>query len=228
MVSSPLVAAPVAAYDAALQPGNQSWTGTLGLAFQVNAPITVLSLGVFDSNGDGIAGTILAGIFDTGTTLQVTPTLAFTGAADTLINGNRFRDLGVPVVLPAGTYMIAAQGFGASDLNGNTRCTTFVGGGCVNANPFLPPALNNGGGLITFLGPNRYSLEGSGFVLPGLDLGDPAVNGLLAGTFRFEVVGQQVPEPSTGLLLVSGLLVAGLLRRGAGRIAAVQESGKTS
>ncbi len=224
---APLRAAPIVAFDvAAGQPGNQAWTGTLGMIFQVNTPVTVLSLGAFDSNQDGFAGTIEVGVF-VGSGPNVGPLvpgllLSLTGSGDTLINGSRFRNLPAPVVLSPGSYVLAAQGFSSSDLNGDVRCTAAIpGGSCIPTNAFSLSTLNTGGGRITFGAPlgaeaNLFSAMGSGFVYPTELLGEsPAVpNGLLAGTFQFDVpAATTVPEPLSFSLVGFSLLAIGLLKR---------------
>jgi hypothetical protein len=214
-------AAAVVAFDAAAgQPGNQAWTGSLGTLFQVDEPVSVTSLGVFDSNGDGIAGSIQVGMFfasgpNTGTLVPGLST-SFTGSGDTLVHGDRFRAVAAPVVLAPGSYEIVAQGFSATDLDGNVRCMAAVpGGACLPANAFSLSTLNDGGGAITFgngaAEANFFSSEGSGFVNPvGLLAESPAVpNAYLAGTFAFEVV----PEPASFELMGLGLVALALVRR---------------
>src|SRR5436190_1438802 len=73
--------AQIIAYDAPLQPGNQAWTGNLGLDFDVNSPIRITSLGAFDNNGDGFTGTVTVGIFDRSTTAQVGVSTLVSGTA---------------------------------------------------------------------------------------------------------------------------------------------------
>src|SRR5436190_16112668 len=57
-------------------PGNQSFGGSLGMDFDINAPITITQLGVFDDNGDGLSAfTIITPLtvrlFNRDTQLQV-------------------------------------------------------------------------------------------------------------------------------------------------------------
>jgi len=227
LLQVPLGANPIVAYDvAAGQPGNQAWTGTIGMIFQVNAPLTVLSLGAFDSTQDGFAGTIDVGVFagsgPNAGLLVPGLFLSLTGSGDTLIGGSRFRNLASPVVLAPGSYVIAAQGFSASDLNGNVRCTAAItGGACLPANAFSLSTLNTGGGLITFGAPlgaeaNLFSPMGSGFVYPTSLLAEsPAVpNAFLGGTFQFDVpTTTAAPEPISFSLVGVSLLAIGLLKR---------------
>src|SRR5262245_28087616 len=95
----PSGAATIAIMDPAVM-GNQPFPGELGQNFHVNTPITVTQLGVFDSNQDGIAGTLMVAIFSSNLS-QVTPTVQFSGMNGTLIGGDRFIPI-TPVVLAPG------------------------------------------------------------------------------------------------------------------------------
>jgi len=163
------------AYDAAVQAGNQGFTGNLGLDFNVTAPIVVTSLGAFDNNADGFTGTITVGIFDRTATTLVAGPLTFTGTAGTLVNSDRFMALASPVILPVGTYSIVAVGFNATDLNGNS---TIAG--------FTPPT-ENAGGSISFVGTGRYDSNTTLDFPTTVPPGTPS-NVFAAGTFQFTAV----------------------------------------
>lgn len=181
------------AYDVpAPSTGNQTWTGDLGMDFNVNNTIVVNALGVYDSGQDGIIGHLYAEIFNRDTALPVTSILSFTGTQGTPINGSRFQNLTTPVTLAPGSYSIVSWGYGSNDPNGNTS-----GGPGTST-------LNTGGGLISFVGSARYDGVGGG-LYPTIIDGGP-VNRYYAGTFDF------VPLPPSALLLGSGLLGLGLLR----------------
>jgi hypothetical protein len=180
------------AYDVPTGTGNQTWTGNLGMDFDVNQPIVVEALGIYDSGQDGISGILNATIFNRVNQQTVTSTLSFTGTQGTLINGSRFQNLTTPVTLAPGSYSIVSWGYSSNDPNANTH-----GGPGTST-------LNTGGGLISFVGSARYDYVGGG-VYPTFVDGGP-VNRYYAGTFDF------VPLPPTALLLGSGLLGLGLLR----------------
>jgi hypothetical protein len=202
----PIEAATIAYLDPAVA-GNQSFQGSLGQNFRVNSPIIVTQLGVFDSDQDGIAGTLSVAIFSS-TGSQVTPVLQFSGLAGPLILGDRFLPLPSAVVLAPGDYSLTTAPWGAN-LNGNA----FFPG-------FAPPILDSGGGAITFTGSGF--LTGGGLqYLPPAGLPSDQFN---AGTFLFTT---QAPEPASAILLAMGLLLLVLVpRRSALSSAAASRRGR--
>jgi hypothetical protein len=175
LLSTSITHAQTIAYDVQVQPGNQNWQGNLGLDFNVNAghPIVVSTLGAFDNNGDGFAGTVNVAIFDRNTTAQVGPAATFTGTTGTLVNGNRFLAV-TPFVLPPGNYSVVAVGFSNTDANGNTSLPASS----------LIPSTENTGGLISFVGTGRYDSNTS-LDFPAIVPAATPSNVFLAGTFQF-------------------------------------------
>ena len=160
----------------------------MGNDFDVNSPIEITSLGVFDSGGDGLVGTLVARIYDRDTQASLA-SIAFTSAnPGTLIDGSRFMDLPTPLVLPAGFHgacTVAYLGTTSLEPDGNLR----EGPGNWTT--------DDGGGLISFVGMGRHSLMGTGDVYPTIVDPAPASNNFAAGTFMFS----PVPEPTAWTLL---------------------------
>jgi hypothetical protein len=169
------------AYADAVENGNQNYTGSLGMDFEVaaNTSITVTAMGAFDDLAHTGSGTIIAGIFSTSTQALVSGTqVTITSTTGTLIGGDYFTSLSSPVTLPGGasgtTYTVVAVGYGPSYENGNSG----VGGGWeLNTE-------STGGGKISFTGTARFGNSGTGFVWPTNIDGGPA-NRYGAGTFLF-------------------------------------------
>jgi hypothetical protein len=159
--------------------GNQNFDGNLGMDFNVRAPaIRVTQIGAFDSGGDGINGTITAGVFNRTTGTQVGTGATFNGSGQTLVDGSRFAaPSGGSFVLTRGFQgTIVAQGYNAAEMLGNAGVS-------------VPPQMwtTNGGpgNQIAFTGLSRWGLAPFGF--PANIDGGPA-NRYAAGTFEFEVI----------------------------------------
>jgi hypothetical protein len=109
---------PVAAIDIpAGAVGNNPFTGAVGLDFNVNQPITITELGVFDSGQTGLKQPLTAYLYNR-VTQQLLAKLVFTpDDPGTLIGGTRFKPLDQPITLPAGFEgTIAADGFGPDQM----------------------------------------------------------------------------------------------------------------
>lgn len=195
------------AYDVAAQTGNQDFTGSLGMDFDVNTPIWITALGVFDSGADGLHGTLYAAIYDRDTANLVIGPITFTSADQgTLIGGSRLKNLASETQLGVGHYSIVSWGYSAADENGNYSLPP----------PITLPTLNDGGGVISFVGHGRWGWDVSTYAYPtytGPVDNDYPANLFLAGTFAYDTSIDPVPLPATVLLLGSGLLGLGLLRR---------------
>jgi hypothetical protein len=137
-----MVYADIVPYSDPSGQGIQAWYGNLALTFNVNSPISVNSLGVFNASGTGfITGYIQVAIYNTGTNALATPVVTFHGQyAPGALGFDVFQAI-TPVVLAAGSYEVDAVGFNGFDLNGN-----------VNNGSSSGPILNTLGGRITFTG----------------------------------------------------------------------------
>lgn len=184
------------ALDSTRAIGVQNWTGALGMDFNVNSAIRLTQLGAYDSGANGFAGPVQVGIFSR-TTQSLVGLSATLTTANTTTSGdglNRYFDV-TDFDLGPGQYSIVAVGFDSFDLNGNTG----FGG--------VPPTIDTGGGLISFVGVSRYTSNTS-LVFPTTLDGGPA-NRYDAGTFQFVAV----PEPGTFALVGLALSAIGLARR---------------
>ena len=164
--------------------GNDGYSGSLGMDFDVNGPVILTRLGVFDSGSDGLSAPITAHVYDRNDSLDPLATLIFTpDNPGMLIGGSRFLDLAIPLALPAGFQgTIVAEGYDAGlELNGNLGIGS------------LSTATDDGGGLISFVGTSRFGFAGS---FPEIDDSGPA-NRYAAGTFVFK------PGASPNLTIVS-------------------------
>jgi hypothetical protein len=187
------------------EPGNQASSNiTLGLDFDVNLPIDVTALGVFDSLGDGLIGTLSVAIFDRNTQLIVGPTLSFTGSGDTLVGATRFRSI-TPLMLLPGNYTVGSWGYGSgADPNGCSFC----------GNQFTLSTEDTGGGLITFVGSGRTSPysppPGGAYPIYPTNIGPSNV--WHAGNFQFTGISA-IPEPGTlGMFGLGGATLLGLIK----------------
>ena len=155
--------------------GNQDLSSvpqSLGMDFDVNSPISITSLGVFDSGGDGLAGPLRAHIYNRDSQASLA-SLDFTPSQPgTLVGGSRFKPLSNPLVLPAGFHGTVVVDYltNQMELNGNWG----HGAGSWTT--------DSGGGLISFVGSARTTVSGIGY--PGVADAGPA-NRYAAGTFLF-------------------------------------------
>ena len=176
--------------------GNQDPGGgeSLGMDFDVNAPIVVTQLGVFDSGSGALVHSLTAQLYDRDTELPVTPLITFAAgsgpASGTLIGGSLFLPI-TPITLPAGFHgTIVASLWDSAQPNYNS------GGG-----PNPTETTDSGGGLISFVDDSRASVFVPD-VFPTRLFPGPA-NRFDAGTFQF----QSVPNPRPGRSWASARLL---------------------
>jgi len=165
-------------------PGTQAFGGSLGMDFDVENPVIVKRLGVFDENSDGLKLYLAARIFNRDTQ-EILAELYFAPEdPGDLIDGMRFKPLPEPLRLEAGFKgVIQADGYGAEERlrnGGNTNLINWT--------------VNSGNGSLKFVGTSRYGLSAGAF--PDVADGGPAAR-YAAGTFEFEVLPPVRPGKPT-------------------------------
>lgn len=164
--------------------GTQAFGGSLGMDFVVNTPISISSIGCFDSGGNGISTNIRVQIFarnDNGTPsnpsddtagppMLNTPILFSSSSQGSLVGAHRFKNLDSPLMLHPGAYTVVSWGYNSGNPNGN------------NNSGFS--SFEDAGGVITSVGTSRYGSAGS---FPGTVDVHPAQYG--AGTFIYHSTG---------------------------------------
>jgi hypothetical protein len=167
--------------------GNQGYGGSLSMHFEVLTAINVTELGAYDSNQDGFTSQIAVGIYNRDTNTMVTEIATFLGTSDPLTGYSRFFDI-TDVVLDVGNYAIVARGFNSNDKNGNA------------GSDGPAPTIDNGSGLIQFVGGGYYG--GSSINDFNLTADGGPANRYDAGTFMYT----KVPEPSTLAIFALGMI----------------------
>ena len=215
--------------DSTCQSEQQNYGNSLGLDFEVLAPIDVLALGMFDGNNNVDQSMFYGVDLSSGVTVLIyniptdgPPTIVasvyFNPANFNLsqpnygegqqINAENFLFLSSAVELQPGNYSVVAW----NDWNWNVNFTGAAGG----TNPYTTQ--NDGGGLISLDGLGRYApLPGSTdsfFGFPTIVDAGPN-DRYMAGSFIFENPNDlgSIPEPSTLGLIGAGLLGTWALRR---------------
>jgi hypothetical protein len=177
-------------------PGNQQYTGSLGLDFNVVSDIVVTQLGVFHDStflSTDIQAPLEARLYQRDDTNPCNYLLLATidflpGDEGTPMDSSFFKPLNNPITLPTGfTGSIVASGYGGIEPNGNTN-----GGAAAWYT-------DDGGGLISFVGGGRYGQANNPGSFPKVIDGGP-VNRYAAGTFVFHAkTGGDAPAPPAGI-----------------------------
>ncbi len=171
----------VAYFTPAGTSGTQAFGGSLGMDFDVENPLIVKRLGVFDDNSDGLKLYLSARIFNRETQEVMVEEYFWPEEAGDLIDGMRFKTLLTPIRLEAGFKgVIVADGYGEGERLRNS-------GGDTN---LVNWTLNSGNGSLRFVGTSRYAVAAGTF--PDAIDGGPAAR-YAAGTFEFEVLPPERP-----------------------------------
>ncbi len=171
--------------------GNQDYSG-VGLEFNVNAPITVDALGIYDSGQNGITGSLTADLMTISGVIVASATFDSSGSYS-LIGNYAFQNI-TPITLLVGSYYL--MGYGWSP-NGDLEHNSNVGG--------PPDTFNTFGGSVSFV----QAVWGEGNDPPGTlpthwyGAGQP--------DFFSSANLSAVPEPSTWAMMILGFAGVGFM-----------------
>lgn len=165
-------------------PGNQAFGGTLGMDFDVNNPIIVKRIGVFDDNSDGLFLTITAKLWDRSDPANPIELISIDFTPEdpgVLVGGSRFKPLPEPLRLEVGFQgTIHAEGYGAEERLRNVLSDP--------AN--IVWTTHDGNGSIAFVGGSRYGTTAQWY--PDVVDQGPAAR-YAAGTFEYETTPPLAP-----------------------------------
>ena len=132
-------------------PGDQDFSGSAGMDFEMIKSIVVTRLGVFDDSSDGLKRTITVRLWNRGNPTgpaEVTSLIFTPEDPGELIGGSRLKPLSAPIRLEVGFQgTIATENYGAEEQMYNSF------GGAVGT-------VDDGNGLLAFVGRGRYGNAG--------------------------------------------------------------------
>jgi hypothetical protein len=178
--------------------GNQVWSA-VGLEFTVNSPISITSLGIFDTGpGGSITGPLTVDLMTTGGVIEASS--IFSNTSGSTVNGGYLFQSITPVTLSAGNYYLMGYGWTTANQEHNSN------------NGGNPDTFNTAGGLVSFvMSVFTDSPTAPPGTLPGptyLGYGSVLGNDLFSGAnIQFSAVA--TPLPSTWIMLLSGFVGLG-------------------
>jgi hypothetical protein len=194
--SLPAQAAPIPAIGYASAAAEQFSGGftSVGYQFTTSAPLLVSALGIYDHAGNDItASGSQAGLYttDASHTLLAATTITSGDATSPAGAGSdvfRYHNLTVPLVLPAGTYMLASQDPSGWFTKTASGVTTGAGLGAITIDHATFTGLGMGGQPLAYP--------------------DTAFDTNLPGNFGPNFLASPVPEPtSIGAILLCGTIL---------------------
>jgi hypothetical protein len=178
--------------------GNQPPNGAfnVGVKFNVDSPITVTSIGIYDSGQNGIVGDLTAFLFSipaAGSPLEL-ESATFHGSNYVYVGHYAYQTFNIPLTLGVGTYYLGGIGWSTNDPEHNG----FYSG---NDESFVVST------LVTFLSAPYDPDNGTKFV-PASD--ETGRNYFESANIQFDAA---TPLPATLPLFATGLGVLGLMGR---------------
>lgn len=163
--------------------GTQCHQGSMGMDFDVVAPIKITALGAFDQDKDGFRSPITVQVMDRLSRQSIATLVISNGPLEFYIDSSRFRNLDQPLLLNGGNYTIVAYGYKkgsyVNPMGGDTSCLDRNGNSSGRPTKWYT---QDGSGHLKFVGSSRFSWDTK---YPNIIDSGP-INRYAAGTFIFQ------------------------------------------